>query len=109
MKIIVDECLPNRLCKVLNGHDAILVQKAGYSGFKDKALLERIDGAFDVFITIDGNLPYQQNLVGRRISIVVLRAVTNAFEDVEPLVPPVLEVLKTLRSGDVVYVGAKGK
>lgn len=109
MRVLVDECLPNRLCKALTGHNAILVQKAGYSGLKDKALLDRIDSTFDVFITIDGNLPYQQNLTDRRISIVVLRAVTNAFEDVKPLVPIVLEVLKTLGPGDVVYVGGKGK
>jgi len=103
--VIVDECLPNRLCKALTGHDAILVQKAGYSGLKDGALLDRIDGTFDVFITIDGNLTYQQNLTDRRIAVVVLRAVTNAFEDVEPLVKSILEVLQTVEAGDVVYVG----
>lgn len=103
--MIVDECLPNRLCKALTGHDAILVQKAGYSGLKDGALLDRIDGTFDVFITIDGNLTYQQNLTDRRIAVVVLRAVTNAFEDVEPLVKSILEVLQTVEAGDVVYVG----
>lgn len=105
MRVIVDECLPNRLCKALTGHDAILVQKAGYSGLKDGALLARIDGTFDVFITIDGNLTYQQNLTDRRIAVVVLRAVTNAFEDVEPLVKSILEVLQTVEAGDVVYVG----
>ncbi len=105
MRVIVDECLPNRLCKALTGHDAILVQKAGYSGLKDGALLDRIDGTFDVFITIDGNLTYQQNLTDRRIAVVVLRAVTNAFEDVEPLVKSILEVLQTVEAGDVVYVG----
>lgn len=105
MRVIVDECLPNRLCKALTGHDAILVQKAGYSGLKDGALLDRMDGTFDVFITIDGNLTYQQNLTDRRIAVVVLRAVTNAFEDVEPLVKSILEVLQTVEAGDVVYVG----
>lgn len=79
--------------------------KAGYSGLKDGALLDRIDGTFDVFITIDGNLTYQQNLTDRRIAVVVLRAVTNAFEDVEPLVKSILEVLQTVEAGDVVYVG----
>lgn len=107
MRVIVDECLPNRLCKALTGHDAILVQKAGYSGLKDGALLDRIDGTFDVFLTIDGNLTYQQNLTDRRIAVVVLRAATNTFEDVEPLVNSILEVLQTTKAGDVIYVGRK--
>lgn len=105
MRIIVDECLPRRLCKLFTGHDAVPVQKAGYGGFKDKALLERIEGEFDAFVTIDGNLIYQQNFTDRRIGVVVLRAVTNTFEDVKPLLPRVLEALKTLEPGDVVHVG----
>lgn len=59
MKIIVDECLPNRLCKALTGHDAILVQKVGLSGYKDKMLLDSIEGYYDVFIIIDSNLSFQ--------------------------------------------------
>ena len=62
MKVIVDECLPNRLCRALEGHRAVLVQKAGYGGLKAKALLNRIEGEFDALITIDGNLTFQQNL-----------------------------------------------
>ena len=105
MRVIVDECLPHRLCKALTGHDAVPVQKAGYGGFKDGALLERIEGEFDAFVTIDGNLTYQQNLADRRIGVIVLGAVTNTFEDIEPLLPRVLEALKTLEPGDVIHVG----
>lgn len=105
MKVIVDECLPNRLCKALRGHDAVLVQKAGYGGLKDRALLDQIEGEFDAFITIDGNLTYQQNLARRRVRIVVLRALTNSFNDVQPLVPRILEVLATLEPGTVIYIG----
>lgn len=105
MKVIVDECLPNRLCKALTGHEAVLVQKAGYSGFKDKALLEHIEGDFSAFITIDGNLAYQQNLAKYDIGIIVLRALTNAFEDIEPLVPQILRALEAFEPGQVVYIG----
>lgn len=105
MKIVVDECLPNRLCKALVGHEAVLVQKAGYSGFKDGALLEQIQSEFDAFLTIDGNLVYQQNLGQYRIAVVVLRALTNTFEDLEPLVPQLLSVLATLEPAQVAYVG----
>ena len=104
--IIVDECLPNRLTEVLSyhGHEAILFQKAGYGGLKDGALLQEIQGKFDAFITIDGNLTHQQNLSENSVGVIVLAALTNTFEDIEPLVPDILRALETLKSGDVVYV-----
>ena len=84
MRVIADECLPNRLATALSrqGHEAILVQKAGYSGLKDGALLREIQGKFDAFIAIDGNMTYQQNLLGSRIGIVVLGALSNIFDDI---------------------------
>ena len=67
-------------------------------------LLKQIRGKFDAFITIDGNLTYQQNLSESRIGIVVLGAVTNAFEDIGPLIPIILKVLETLQPGAVIHV-----
>lgn len=106
MRIIVDECLPNKLTKALSvaGHSAVLVQKAGYSGLEDGALLREIQDEFDVFVTIDGNLLYQQNLAANRVGIVVLKASTNAFEDLEPLIPDVLAILETIQPGEVTHV-----
>ncbi len=106
MRVIVDECLPNRLTKVLSkhAHQAVLVQKAGYGGLKDGALLGQIQGRFDAFVTIDGNLTYQQNLSEGHIGIVVLEAPTNAFEDIEPLIPSILKALETLKPGDIIRV-----
>ena len=104
MKIIVDECLPNRLTKALVGHEAILVQKAGFSGYKDKTLLEAIEGKFEVFITIDSSLPFQQNVTEYSFSIIVLKALSNTFEDIEPLVPKLFDVLDELKGGEVLYV-----
>ena len=104
MRIIVDECLPNKLCKALIGHDAILVQKAGFSGYKDKALLDSIEGSYDVFITIDNNLSFQQNLNDYQISIVVLHALTNAYEDIESLIPDILLALGSIKAGGFVNI-----
>lgn len=106
MKIIVDECLPHRLAKALSRHDheAVLVQKAGYGGLKDRALLKEIHGKFDAFVTIDSNLTYQQNLSQNSVGIVVLGALSNTFDDIEPLIPDILKILETLKPGDVAYV-----
>ena len=106
MRVIVDECLPNRLTKVLSKHayEAVLVQKAGYGSLKNGALLRRIQGRFDAFVTIDGNLTYQQNLSEGHIGIVVLEAPTNAFEDIEPLIPSILKALETLKPGHIIRI-----
>ena len=96
----------NRLTKVLSKYarEAILVQKAGYGGLEDGALLGQIQGRFDAFITIDGNLTYQQNLSEGHIGIIVLEAPTNAFEDIEPLIPGILKTLETLKQGDIIHI-----
>lgn len=105
MKIIVDECLPQKFCKALVGHSAILVQKAGYSGFKDGKLLDTIEGEYEVFITIDGNLTYQQNLAGRQLNIIILVAPSNTFGDVSSLVPEILSVLARIKPGEIIKLG----
>ena len=106
MKIAVDECLPKRLCQVLTGHDAVLVQHLGYSGLSDRDLLDRLEGHVEVFITIDSGVTHQQNLEGRTISIVTLSAVSNTFEALEPLVPRILEVLEELEVATLVRIGS---
>ena len=67
MKILPDECVPSRLGRDLIGHDVITVPSMGWAGIKNGALLRLADGAFDVFITVDWNLQYQQSLRGLKI------------------------------------------
>jgi hypothetical protein len=62
---------------------------------------------FDVFITIDGNLRYQQNLKGRAIALVILSAMDNTFDTLIPLMPHVVAVLPTLTAGQIVEVTAQ--
>ena len=84
------------------GHDAKTVQQAGWSGLTNGELLRRArDAGFEVFVTADQGLPYQQTLEHSGIGVVVLAAKTNRFEDLEPLVPNLLKVLPSLRPGEV--------
>jgi hypothetical protein len=63
VRILVDECLDWRLGDALTGHDAVSVQKMGWSGIKNGRLLVlAIENGFDVFLTGDRNLSFQQNL-----------------------------------------------
>jgi predicted nuclease of predicted toxin-antitoxin system len=72
MRILLDECVPRPVEKLLVGHQCATAQKRGWGGIKNGDLLRLAEGEFDLFITSDQNLRYQQNLTGRRISILVL-------------------------------------
>ena len=72
MRILLDECVPWPMNKLLSGHSCSSVQDQGWSGIKNGELLQRAEGEFDLFITSDQNIRYQQNLIGRRIAILEL-------------------------------------
>lgn len=65
MRVLLDEQLPRHLARELTGHTVRTVQQEGWAGFKNGELLQRAaDGGFDVFLTADQNLQFQQNLAG---------------------------------------------
>jgi hypothetical protein len=90
MKVLLDECLPKRLKRELPGHDVARVQEMGWAGIKNGALIHLIQAAdFEAFVTIDGNLEYQQNLRAINFAIIVLGAPDNTFDTLRPLMPQV--------------------
>lgn len=72
MKILLDECVPAPIQKLLSTHDCMTVQATGWGGIRNGDLLEQAESEFDLFITSDQNIRYQQNLTGRRIAILEL-------------------------------------
>lgn len=72
MKILVDECVPVKLVRLLAGHTFVTAQEKGWGSFKNGQLLSLAEPEFDLFLTCDRNLQYQQNLKGRRIAILLL-------------------------------------
>jgi predicted nuclease of predicted toxin-antitoxin system len=72
LRILVDECLPEDLVEWLKHWEVKTVQQVGWAGVKNGELLRRAEGEFDLFLTADKNLRYQQNLKGRRLAILVL-------------------------------------
>jgi len=106
MRVLLDECLPARLCRELVGHEALTVPKMGWSGLKNGVLLANAaSSGFDVFLTVDKNLPSQQNLANYPIAVVVLRCATNDISDLKMLVPELLGKLPATTKGRVDYVG----
>ena len=105
MRVLLDECLPRRLKRHLIGHDGRTVPEAGWAGKKNGELLRLATGAVDAFITIDGNLTYQQNIASLPFGVIVLSAPTNRLEELLPLVPDILTALASLGPGQIVRVG----
>ncbi|MHB8519674.1 MAG: DUF5615 family PIN-like protein [Limisphaerales bacterium] len=103
MRILLDECLPARLRRDLPGHEVQTVPRAGWAGIKNGKLLRLVANSrrFDVFLTMDKNLPHQQKLTGLPFAVVVLRAKSNRFEDTHPLMSKVFRQLAGIQPGHV--------
>jgi hypothetical protein len=104
--VLLDESLPRQLARELTGHEVRTVPQQGWAGLKNGELLRRaVAKRFEVFITADQNLEYQQNLAASGLGVVVMAARTNRLPDLLPLVPAVLEALTSVRPGEVIRVG----
>ena len=105
MRLLLDECVPNRLKRELVGHEVKTVQDMGWAGIENGALLQLADGQFDALLTVDQGIEYQQNLSGLTISVVVMLAASNDVDDLRPLLPGVERALADLRGGEIRRVG----
>lgn len=105
MRILLDECLPRRLKRDLIGHDARTVPEMGWASKENGELLALAASQFDVFLTVDRNLSFQQNVDKFNIAVVVMTASGNRHRDLEPLVPGLLAILNAVVPGQVVRVG----
>jgi len=106
MKTLLDECLPRKLKYSLPDHECHTVPEAGLAGKKNGVLLELAEKAgFEIFITMDRGLEYQQNLAGRCIAILILRGKSNRLADLLPLVPDLVRTIKLARKGEISFIG----
>ena len=98
MKILFDECVPQPLRTLLVGLDIRTAQEMGWGRVKNGELLKLAEGVFDAFVTADQSLKYQQNLLGRRLAILVLS--TNRWPCVKAKVAEIAAAIQALRPGD---------
>lgn len=106
MRILLDESLPRPLGPQLVGHEVSTVADQGWTKLTNGALLLKAATRFDVLLTADQNIEFQQNLATLPLAVVVLVAESNRLESLEPLVPSVLEALKSLNAKTLLRVGA---
>lgn len=105
MKVFVDECVDWRLSRDIVGHEVRTARQMGWSTIKNGELLALATREFDVFVTVDRNLSFQQNLPAFAIAVIVLRARSNRLADLKLLVPELLACIPGATRGAVAYVG----
>jgi hypothetical protein len=106
MKVLLDECIPRKLKNALPDYECQTVPEVGLAGQKNGLLLSLAEAAgFDLFLTIDRGLDYQQNLAGHTIAILIVRARSNRLDDLLPHMEKCRAIMGTIQPGEVRRVG----
>jgi hypothetical protein len=104
-KVLLDECVDSRLAKEIIGHDVQTVPAMGWSGIKNGKLLALAEASFEVFVTVDRNLAFQQNLPAFKIAVIVLQANSNRLQDLVSLVPQLNVAIGNIEPGALIRLG----
>lgn len=104
MRVLLDECVTRYIKRDLPGHEVFTVGEAGLKGLKNGRLLRAAAGSYDVLITVDQNLPHQQNPDTLPLPVIMLSAKRSTYPMLKPLMPQVLEALEKLEAGRVVVI-----
>jgi hypothetical protein len=108
MRLLLDENLPRRLKRHLAPHQVRTVQEMGWSGIKNGRLLRLAEQDFDVLITIDSNMVYQQHVPAFALGLMVLHAPSNRLVDLTGMTAEILAQVEKAGPGQVVHVGDWG-
>jgi hypothetical protein len=103
-RVLLDECVPRQLGKHLSPHLVSTVTRSGWSGIKNGALLKLASQAFDVFVSVDRGLLYQQQIATLPIAVILLRARSNDINDLTPLAPKTMAAIENISAGCVVVI-----
>src|SRR5215207_3754339 len=104
MRVLLDENVDRRLKPLFDeGMEVLTVRERGWGSLSNGALLAAAQSEFDALVTMDRNIPYQQNLASLTLGLVVIRAFNNRKATVEPLMPEVNRALAEIQPGQVIY------
>jgi len=105
VRVLLDECVDWRLGRELLTHDVRTARQMGWTTLKNGELLALAAAQFDVFVTVDRNLSFQQDIVSFTIAVVVLQATTNRLADLRPLLPSLLSAIDATPPGTANFIG----
>jgi hypothetical protein len=108
MRVLLDGDRPKDFARRLVGHEVDTIHQRRWSDLSNGALLDAAAGEYDVFVTLDQSLQFQQNLADRSIAVIVLRAQSNRIADLAALVQPLLATLPVALRSHVTIVAGRG-
>ena len=104
MKVLLDECVPRKLKREIANHEVVTVTEQGWSGIQNGELLNLAATKFDVFLTVDQNLSFQQNIKNFNIAIILMVARNNRLKTLLPLMPAVRAAIDEVKAGEIVRI-----
>lgn len=104
MKVLLDECVPRKLKREIANHEVITVTEQGWSGVENGELLNLAATEFDIFLTVDQNLSFQQNLRNFNIGIILMVARNNRLKTLLPLMPAVRVAIEDVKAGEIIRI-----
>ena len=105
MTVIIDECLPKRMTQLFHNEKVWTVPQIGLAGYSDSELLDELEKRnIDIFVTIDGNIEYQQKFASRSFGCMVIRSVSNRFEDLRRYEEILNQQLKKIKPGQIIHI-----
>jgi hypothetical protein len=108
MKVLLDENLPHGLRSELSDHEVFTVRFLGWSGTKNGMLLAKAAAeGFDLMVTMDSGVPYQQNRKRLPLALIILSAASNDMEDLRPLLPNLRSAIKSIKLKSIVRIGLR--
>lgn len=108
LRIVLDENLPKVLTKLFGApHQSATTQQLGFAGWKNGALLAKLETRCDVFVTSDKSLRYQQNLSGRNLAIVELP--TNRLKTLQTMTAEIVAAVLSAKPSSYIQVDWRTK
>ena len=105
VRVLLDEQLPVDLAAALEGHSVDTVAGRGWTGITNGELLRRMGREYDVLVTMDRGIEFQQNLTSLNVGVLLIRAPSNRMAHLQPLVPAILGALPALKAGELHRIG----
>jgi hypothetical protein len=105
VRVLLDEQIPVDLAAALQGHSVETVVGRGWTGITNGELLRRMGAEYEVLVTMDRGIEFQQNLAAASVGVLLVRARSNRMMHLLPLVPAILEALPLLTPGQLHRIG----
>ena len=101
MKLLLDECLPEELKDFISGHEVFSTGEMSWKGKRNGELMRSaVESGFDVFLTSDKNLPYQQNISKYQLAVIVFDVYQNTLPELKKRIPRLYELLREVKKAN---------